>query len=87
MLTVIVNAARRLDLWLGATCGRPYHALLGTGIAIEIIQHVRELVEEPRSSAGIIKAALAIALYLALLVHQLGELGEHAERRRRGHGD
>jgi|HubBroStandDraft_4_1064222.scaffolds.fasta_scaffold100023_2 hypothetical protein len=83
MLFAITNAARRLDLWLGKAFGRPYHALLGIGIVIELIQHVRELVEKPWEKAGIIKIALGILLLLALLVHQTGELSEHAEGQRR----
>jgi hypothetical protein len=79
----MLDIARRLDLWLGATLGRPYHALLGVGIVIEIVQHVRELAEMPSKSVGIIKIALGILLLLALLVHQVGELSERAERRRR----
>jgi hypothetical protein len=83
MLMAIAGAARRLDLWLGAIAGRPYHALLGAGIVIEIVQHVREFAEKPLEGAGIVKTALAIVLFLALLLHQAGELSEHAERRRR----
>jgi len=82
MLLSVTHAARRLDLWLGTTVGRPYHALLGIGIGIEIIQHVREFAEKPLESASIIKTALAILLFLALLVHQVGELSENFERRR-----
>ena len=83
MLFAITNAARRLDLWLGKAFGRPYHALLGVGIVIELIQHVRELIEKPSESAGLIKIGLGMLLLLALLVHQTGELIEHAERQRR----
>jgi len=82
MLLAVANAARRLDLWLSAVAGRPYHALLGIGIVIEIVHHVREFAEKPLEGATIVKTVLAILLFLALLVHQAGELGEHAERRR-----
>jgi hypothetical protein len=83
MLFALANAARRLELWLGRAFGRPYHALLGVGIVIEIVQHCRELPEK-LDSASVIKTVLAIVLFLALLVHQAGELSEHAERQRRG---
>ena len=82
MFTTITDAARRLELWLGRTFGRPYHALLGIGIIIEIAQHCRELPEKI-AGAGFIKTGLAIVLFLALLVHQAGELSEGAEQRRR----
>jgi hypothetical protein len=84
MFLAALNAARRLDLWLGKTFGRPYHVLLGAGIVIEIVQHVREMVEHPPSGEHLIRSTLAILLFLALLVHQIGELSEHAEQRRRG---
>ena len=82
MLLAITRAARQVDLWLGKTLGRPYHALLAIGIVIEIFQHCREIAEKTFAEIGILKAILAIALFLALLVHQCGELSEHAERQR-----
>jgi hypothetical protein len=86
MLYAVADAARRLELWLGTTLGRPYHALLGVGIVIEIVQHVREFFEKSWEGFGVLKTVLAILLFLALLVHQAGELSEHAEKRRQ-HGD
>lgn len=76
--------ARRLDLWLSLTLGRPYHALLGFGIALEIVHHIRGFAENSFDGLGVAKTLLAIILFLALLVHQLGELSAHVERRRRG---
>ena len=83
MFFTVANLARRLDLWFGRTFGRPYHALLGIGIVTEIVQHIREMAEKSLGDTGIAKTALAILLFLALLVHQAGELSEHAEKRRR----
>jgi hypothetical protein len=83
MFFLVANYAHRLDLWFGKTLGRPYHALLGIGIMIEIVQHCRELAEKSFSDLGIIKTVLAIVLFVVLLVHQAGELSEHAERQRR----
>jgi len=74
--------ARRLDLWLGATFGRPYHALLSFGIVFEIVQHIREFAEKSFDGLGVVKVMLAILLFFALLIHQVGELSESAERRR-----
>jgi hypothetical protein len=87
MFLAITRAARHFDLWLGKSLGRPYHALLAIGIVIEIVQHCREIGEKTFAEIGIIKAILAIALFLALLVHQCGELSEHAERQREHHVD
>jgi len=80
MLFTVTNAAHRLELWLNRTLGRPYHFLLGLGIVIEIVQHCRELPEK-LDNAGIVRTALAIVLFAALLLHQVGELDEHTERR------
>lgn len=44
MIHALTRAAHRLDLWLQARLGRPYNALLGIGLAIEII---RRLLETP----------------------------------------
>jgi hypothetical protein len=79
MLFAVTNAARSLELWLGRTLGRPYHALLAVGIVIEIVQHCRELPDK-LDGAGVVKTVLAIVLFAALLLHQVGELGERADR-------
>ena len=81
MFHAVTNAARNLELWLSRTFGRPYHALLGIGIVVEIVQHCRELPEK-LDGAAVLKAALAILLFVVLLVHQAGELSERAEERR-----
>ncbi|HML09471.1 MAG TPA: hypothetical protein VK432_01330 [Stellaceae bacterium] len=81
MFDVVTNAARNLELWLSRTFGRPYHALLGIGIVIEIVQHCRELPDK-LDGAALLKTALAILLFVVLLVHQAGELSERAEQRR-----
>jgi hypothetical protein len=78
----MLKAAHRLDDWLREMLGRPYHAVLGIGLVLEIIARLRELHEAPATSVGIVRLVLVMVLYLLLLVHQLGELSEHAERRR-----
>jgi hypothetical protein len=81
MFDAVTNAARNLELWLSRTFGRPYHALLGIGIVVEIVQHCRELPDK-LDRAAVLKTALAILLFVVLLVHQAGELSERAEERR-----
>lgn len=83
MINSILKAASGLDLWLGRQFGRPYHALLAIGLVLEIAQHVREVGELSRWHAGLVRTGLATLLFTALLVHQLGELYAHAERRRK----
>jgi hypothetical protein len=80
MVMALLKTASRLDVWLGQQFGRPYHALLGVGLVVEIVQRVRELGET--TSWDTVRTWLAILLFAALLVHQLGELHEHVDRRR-----
>jgi hypothetical protein len=81
MITRILGGAHCLDAWLGRTLGRPYHALLGIGLVIEIARRLREATEIGASTSGLLKLALAVALFCALLIHQLGELHEHMAQR------
>ncbi|MBV8094610.1 MAG: hypothetical protein JO110_15570 [Acetobacteraceae bacterium] len=83
MIGETLGVVHRLDDWLRERLGRPYHAALGVGLVWEIIARVRELHDAPATTAGIVRLALVMVLYLLLLVHQIGELSEHAERRRR----
>ncbi|HXQ53173.1 MAG TPA: hypothetical protein VN802_18930 [Stellaceae bacterium] len=82
MIAEILGAARRFDEAVQTRVGRPYQMVLGAGLVIEIVRRLRELGEVAHSNAGIVGIALTILLYTLLLIHQLGELHEHAARRR-----
>ncbi|MBV8888874.1 MAG: hypothetical protein JO267_06285 [Alphaproteobacteria bacterium] len=82
MIGKIIDVAHRLDDRLRARLGRPYHAALGTGLMLEIIGRIRELHHAWATTAGVVRLALVMLLYLLLLVHQIGEFSDHAERRR-----
>ena len=56
------------------------YAQLYPALVVEIVQRVRELGET--TSWDTVRTWLAILLFAALLVHQLGELHEHVDRRR-----
>ena len=86
MIIEVLRAARYVDDKLKEKLGRPYHAALGIGLVWEIIERCRELYDAPATSAGIMRLALVILLYLLLLIHQMGELSDHAVRRMRRHG-
>jgi hypothetical protein len=86
MMQELFNASYRLDGWLSAKFGRPYRALLSVGLAIEIVQHIREFPHVIDSSRGVVLKILALLLFAALLLHQLGEMRKrvpaHRDHRR-----
>ena len=83
MLRAITHVAHRLDLWLQAKLGRPYNALLGVGLAIEIVRHVGEMPRTLGEAHRLAGVALLLALNLALLIHQVGALSHHVPKPRR----
>jgi hypothetical protein len=82
MIGKALGAVHEVDAWLRRMLGRPYHAALGIGLILEIIARVRELIETPGKSLGMVRLALVMLLFVLLLIHQLGELSDHAGRRR-----
>src|SRR5271170_7389272 len=68
MIIEVLCAARYLDDKLKEKLGRPYHAALGIGLVWEIIERCQELYDAPATSAGIMRLALVILLYLLLLI-------------------
>jgi hypothetical protein len=82
MIIEMLRAARHLDEKLKEKLGRPYHAALGIGLILEIIGRFRELYDAPATSGGIVRLALVILLYVLLLIHQTGELSDHAAERK-----
>jgi hypothetical protein len=81
MIDVVLRQAHRLDAWLRSHLGRPYHVILGLGLAIEIVRHLRELGEIGDSPSGMVRVVLVLIFYSVLLVHQLGELYAHVAAR------
>jgi hypothetical protein len=76
----IALAAHRLDLWLQARLGRPYNAILGVGLAVEIIRRIAELPHHATLAPRLIGVVVLIVMNLALLVHQVGQLSHHTGR-------
>jgi hypothetical protein len=88
MLNNLTRWAHWLDLWLHKHLGRPYEAILATGLGLSIAASVGTL-------SGIIDAGganlrgdvlktLGIVIFqAALLINQLAQLDEHRARRRR----
>jgi len=84
MVIQVLRAARRLDEAIKARLGRPYNAILSLGLVLEIARLMHELVSRPQESAGTVRLVVSMVFYALLLIHQLGELSERAENRRRG---
>ena len=82
MLHAIALAANRLDAWLQARLGRPYNALLGIGLTIEIVRRLIELPHHVTLAPRLAGVIILIVMNLALLVHQVGALSHHTERLR-----
>jgi len=84
MIGAIARGAYRLDVWLQVHVGRPYNALLGIGLVIEIIRGATELSERIHATQSLAVPIFQIALGAALLIHQLGALSHRLEARGEG---
>ena len=85
MIIGILRGAQRLDAWLRWRIGRPYHAILGIGLVIEIARRLHELREGWGSPSGLLLTAATLIFYSILLVHQFGELHRHIDDRMTHH--
>ena len=82
MIRRLTHAALRLDLWLQARLGRPYNALLGVGLTIELLHRLSELPQTIASRPRLAGSVLTVVMELALLIHQVGALSHHIGARR-----
>jgi hypothetical protein len=81
MVVELLQGARALDAALSRKLGIPYHAILGMGLLTEIVRNLHEVGHLRRGRA--FGSLPAIVLFGLLLLHQLAELAEHMDRRRR----
>ena len=79
MIAQILRPVRKLDAVIKQRLGRPYHAVLGVALAIEIIHQIRELASRP--SPTDLRALLSIVVATLLLINQLAELSERLDKR------
>jgi hypothetical protein len=86
MLHWITRWALRLDEWLQATLGRPYHALLGIGLTVEIVRHLFEMPKRLAEVHRLVPTLLIMAMEIALLIHQVGALHHHVPKLGRQRG-
>lgn len=87
MIRALLAVAHGLDGWLHEKLGRPYGVLLTSGLAMELVHRVTEIPEKAHELHRLVPLAGFFVLNAALLIHQLGELGERAATRRAGRGD
>jgi hypothetical protein len=80
----MLRAARSLDEAIKARLGRPYNAVLSIGLVLEIGRLIHELLSRPAESRGVVVLVVSMVFYGLLLIHQLGELSDRADHRRRG---
>ncbi|MBV9842225.1 MAG: hypothetical protein JOY99_11985 [Sphingomonadaceae bacterium] len=69
-----------VDAWLHARLGRGYGIALSAGLIADIVHRVADAPAHVRERHHALGMALAIAMELALLVHQIGELHERMRR-------
>ena len=86
MILRICSWARWLDEWLQTRLGRPYNVILGIGLVSEIVDQLTQIGPRLRSAPTFARDLLILAVELALLLHQIGALSHHIERRRGGRG-
>jgi hypothetical protein len=82
MIAEFLQAAHRMDASIVRVLGRPYHAVLGIGLGAEVVERFRQLEKTAGSDMGLVHLALVMLLYLALLIHQVGELHAHMKEKR-----
>lgn len=82
MILQISRWARWLDEWLQARLGRPYNLLLGIGLVTEIIGQLGRLGQRLELAPSLLWTVLILLVEVALLLHQVGTLSHHIERRR-----
>jgi hypothetical protein len=85
MILYISRWARRLDDDLQQRLGRPYNVILGIGLITEIIEQFSHLREKLESAPNLLRLILVMGVEFALLLHQIGALSHHIDRRKSGH--
>jgi hypothetical protein len=76
MIASLLAACAKCDGWLHARLGRPYGVVLTVGLMIEIGHRLAEAPRKAGEAHRLLGLGLLILLDAALLLHQLGELGE-----------
>jgi hypothetical protein len=83
MLNRLARSAHELDEWLHQNVGRAYVAILGWGLVASMIGSVTVLGHALSGGRSGLTPALTLVFQAALLVNQLAQWNDLAERRRR----
>lgn len=81
MLRAVAAQAKKLDDWLQERLGRPYNTVLLVGILAEVVHRAMDLPKHAIELHSIGAIAALTLVDLALLIHQVGALSHHFERR------
>jgi hypothetical protein len=74
MIRVLTGAAFQIDAWLHRRLGRAYRMMLSVGLVVDIVHRIIEAPEHVETRPHLTGIILAVAMELALLLHQVGEL-------------
>jgi hypothetical protein len=81
MVRWLIKLCLVIDTWLQSHLGRPYNAVLGVGLIIEIVRRLSELPHHVESATHVVGVALVVLFEIGLLIHQVGALDHHFRRR------
>jgi hypothetical protein len=84
MIASLLAACAKFDRWLHARLGRPYGLVLTVGLMFEIGHRLAEAPQKAGEAHRLVGLGLLVLLNAALLLHQLGELGERISERDAG---
>ncbi len=76
MFATLLAACTKLDAWLHRKIGRPYGIVMTVGLVVEIVHRLSETPKRIGEAKGFIALVLLVLLNAALLINQLGDLGE-----------
>jgi hypothetical protein len=82
MIRALIRVAFQVDAWLHRRLGAAYGLMISVGLVIDIVHRIAETPEHLEARHRLVGVALAVAMELALLIHQVGELHHRLEARR-----
>ena len=81
MIHFLTGLAAKADRWLHVRLGRPYRVALSVGLIADIAHRVLDAPQHVQERHHLLGMFLAVAMELALLLHQVAEMHERLDRR------